>query len=148
MWHVLHNILPSPYRCTKAAVNFDFVQLTKVIISQSWLSRLRFVCIPMPPHSHKNPLNHHHYFPAAVFFGTHIPTTGIKLHTGKFSIGSLMKKRQYGGMAGYTGVVRLSGSHELAIPPVIISAASSLKLIAGFSAHQMYRRGKALAGQN
>ena len=51
-----------------------------------------------------------------------------------------MKKRQY----GYTVVSRLSGSRELAIPPVIISAASSLKFIAGFSAHHMYRREKAL----
>ena len=43
-----------------------------------------------------------------------------------------------------TVVARLSGSRELAIPPVIISAASSLKFIAGFSAHHMYHRGKAL----
>ena len=48
-----------------------------------------------------------------------------------------MKKRQY-------GCTIVAGSRELAIPPVIISAASSLKFIAGFSAHHMYRREKAL----
>ena len=112
-----------------------FLLCTSIVIDQSW-SQVRL-------HTYASPLTKIPSitiitFPPQYFWYTH--TRGMKLHTGKFSIGSLMKKRQY----GYTVVSRLSGSRELAIPPVIISAASSLKFIAGFSAHHMYRREKAL----